>query len=480
MNSRQDGGLPSQHGGRGVAAGFWGDCLMFTVGATITIAIATLDIISDWLMYKTFLNIDLPGKVEQVTSRSNQNVSDDLVWRLDDFYLNMPTILEGILILASINYCAYFIWFCYMFKAERHHLKNKWDGLPFKGTLMEKYGSEIFLCLHVLFEDFPVAGLLFAVQIAVSCQVLFHLDNAIYLLALSVTLISILWKFVCLIWNCGCFGQRDEYHTGCAVSILRCLSLLFIVCAFIFSVWNIILLRGHTGSRYHGNTLRNFIMDKIGVDRWTENDKIIITQSEHLDDLIHTLQNQERMHKYVINVVPLKQILQQNGDRINFKIPCQSPTGNSSLTSFFQPQHQTGTLYSNCTSVFTFVASTETMEIQYDYAYYFYNENKECISGKFQRQLPLPERLVDNLQTASLETGMKRDNAVKSGLTTPSSVTTPQIASSSRSQYANVSLPYNNVYHTVMLLSHSWSSTIFRCDYILIHNTTLIPDTFCQ
>ena len=63
-----------------VAAGYMKGCLPFAVGATVTVAIVSLDIITDWIMYKAVLDNNIPSAVKSYTA------SNKTRWRCREQY----------------------------------------------------------------------------------------------------------------------------------------------------------------------------------------------------------------------------------------------------------------------------------------------------------------------------------------------------------------------------------------------------------
>ena len=446
-----------------VAAGFWGDCLRFAVGATITIAIVTLDFITDWLMYRNIQELDIPKLIDDIKGPQN-GTSKEVVLRYKEFYELLPLIFFGVCIAAAVSYAMYFLWYCYMFRAERNYLKDKWDGVTRKGYFCHKYGGEVVLFVHVLLQDLLISGLLFAVQVAVSCHFQVALDHVIYELALGTTLLSIAWKFSQLIWNSGCLGQREEYESGAAVNVLRCATLLVLVCASSLAIWNAILLVGWKYNDYIGPSVQNTIMDKIEVDRWRHQDGIALVYFDPMTG---------EATPVIMDVIPMDYVMHHHNQTLYATRPCIS--GQVNLTTFLESPHQTREA-DNCTVTFEFIPILTQGYILYDYVYSFTSDGT-CQTGQLQafRQ---QEMAINTL--VALETPAPPTMATTTDTAIPNTTNTHNALMSNATISNYLSRIDQLPFHSVLLLSSLWASDDFVCGFSLLPRTLLSQSEVCK
>ena len=175
-----------------VAAGYMKSCLPFAIGATVTVAVVSLDIVTDWIMYKAVLDNNIPSAVKSYTAshKPGDAAENDIVWTLRNVYIRLPGLMQGLLILGSFVFCLYFWWLCFMLVEQRKKFKDKRDGVPRKKTIYERYGGEVLIFLHVLCEDLPVSVILLLAQMSCSCTFFFNFDHVIYLIATCTTAFS--------------------------------------------------------------------------------------------------------------------------------------------------------------------------------------------------------------------------------------------------------------------------------------------------
>lgn len=461
-----------------VASGFWGHCLSFAVGAIITICILTLDIITDWLMYCSLATMDIPRLVDGIAEESN-GTSTEFVMGMYTFYRNIPLVFMSACCTAAAAYLIYFIWFVYMFRAERNYLKDKYDGVTRKGYCCHKYGGEIFILIHALLEDLFVMGILFAIQVAVSCRFQLELGSVVYELAIGTTLLSLGWKTVQLLWNSGCLGQREEYHQSMAVIVLRCCTLLVLVCAFTLTIWNTILLVGWKYNDYRGPSMHNTIMDKVEVDRWKRQDGIALL---YIDTPMPSGDSWQEMisevNPTIIDLISMDEMLNYDNNSIYITRPCVTDVAN--LTIFLENDHQIMTRI-DCVITFKFIPMLARGLILYDYKYTFVSETDQCVSGQLQffepsiPWQPVPMAMEDttlsNILTSVATTAISMTTSMQSNMPTSNSD-----AAVSQDYTSNAN---SSMFHTVFFLSALWSRTEYVCSYNLVPTSLFSDSDMC-
>ena len=378
-----------------VAAGYMKGCLPFAVGATVTVAIASLDIITDWIMYKAVLNNNIPSAVKSYTASNKPGdaAENDIVWTLRDVYIRLPGLMQGFLILGSFVFCLYFWWLCFMFVEQRKKFKDKRDGVPRKKKIYERYGGEVLILLHVLCEDLPVSVILLLAQMSCSCTFFFNFDHVIYLIATCTTAFSLTWKFAQVMWNFGCFNFRDSYLCSHGLVILRIVSLLFISFTWALTAINFVLLRaGKNGELFSHTTFDTSVFDKIGVDRYIYNQEVIFAQSVNFQYI--TVSNDWELGKsnevkdvaHMLTITPLVPIVDAIDSTHTVALPCGNSANNVTFNRFFKHSHREETnSQRNCSVIFRFHLKSFSKEIHYDARYLFYdNITDSCVSGRLQ------------------------------------------------------------------------------------------------
>ena len=463
-----------------VAAGFWGSCLSFAVGATLTVTIVSLDLLTDWLLYRSLLQLHIPDLVHDMYRTSN-GTSGEVAVRLQPFFSEVPLVFLVACSVAAFICGLYLIWFCYMFRVERNFLKDKYDGVTRKGCFCHKYGGEIFLFLHALLEDLLMSGLFFAVQVAVSCRFQLALGSVVYELAVATTLLSLGWKFGQLLWHLGCVGQREEYHSGLAVAALRCCTLLVLVLAFSMAVWNTILLVGWKYNDYRGPNTYNTIMDKIPVDRWKRADGIALLYIDSATPLSQAWLSGD-INPTIVDIMSFDELLSYGNHSVYASRPCVSDAAN--FTAFMDTTHQT-TTPANCSIVFEFVPLLAQGTILFDYMYSYTTDTGQCISGHlqgYQPQIPWqPDATsADNLVASTILTSLATTAASTVSMTTntPSNaVTSGWNAVVSADYTSNVN---TSMFHSLLVLSQLWTHPNYVCRYNLQHAELINSTQLCQ
>ena len=375
-----------------VAAGYMRSCLPFAVGATVTVAIASLDIVTDWMMYKAILDNNIPDKVEEYTARRrNSDPENDIVWTLRGVYVRLPDLMQGFLILGSFAFCLYFWWLCFMLVEQRKKFKDKRDGLPHKKKVFERYGGELLLFVHLLCEDLPVSVVLLLAQISCSCTFFFNFDHVIYLIATCATAFSLTWKFAQVMWNFGCFNFRENYLCSNGLVILRIVSLLFICFTWALTAINFVLLRaGKDGELFSHTTFRTSVFDKIGVDRYVQDQYVVFAQSGNFQYI--TVSNNWNVSKFhelndrnVLTITPIEHIVDAMDDAYTISLPCRNSETNVTFSRFFKQSHRDNIGQLNCSVIFRFRLQSLAKEIHYDARYTFFDERlDDCVSGRLQ------------------------------------------------------------------------------------------------
>lgn len=377
-----------------VAGGYMRSCLPFAVGATVTVVVVSLDIVTDWIMHHAIVDIGIPDKVREYTANRNRDGDDEneIIWTLRDVYERLPNIMLGFLILSSMVFCLYFWWLCYMFVEQRKKFKDKRDGVPRKQKACERYGGEILILLHVLCEDLPVSVILLLAQISCSCTFLLDFDHVIYLIATCTTAVSLSWKFVQVIWNFGCFNFRENYLCSNGLVTLRTISLLFISFTWSLTAINFVLLSaGKNGELFSHSTFRMSVFDKIGVDRYVQSHYIVFTQSSNFKHIaVSNSFNAEKLSglndTHLLTITPVKAVVDAIDSTYTVSLPCQTAQTNITFTPYLKELHREE--YSglrNCSVIFRFRLQSLSNEIHYDARVLLFDDRlDDCVSERVE------------------------------------------------------------------------------------------------
>ena len=379
-----------------VAAGYLKGCLPFAVGATVTVAIVSLDIVADWIMYKAVLDNNIPSVVKSYTASNKPGdaAENEIVWTLRDVYIRLPGLMQGFLILGSFVFCLYFWWLCFMLVEQRKKFKDKRDGVPRKKKIYERYGGEVLIFLHVLCEDLPVSVILLLAQMSCSCTFFFNFDHVIYLIATCTTAFSLTWKLAQVVWNFGCFNFRDSYLCNHGLVILRIVSLLFISFTWALTAINFVLLRaGKNGELFSHTTFDTSVFDKIGVDRYIYNQEVTFAQSVNFQYITVSNDwglgnpNEDSDAAHMLTITPVKPIVDAIDNTHTVTLPCENSAKNVTFNRFFKQLHREETnSQRNCSVIFRFHLESFSKEIQYDARYLFYDDDRmdNCVSDRLQ------------------------------------------------------------------------------------------------
>lgn len=440
---------PDGHLGEGFAAA----CLPFALGSTVTMAASALDLLSDWLAYRTFKNIDLPWRVEQL---SRNNETKDALWGWDNLYKRLPDIFFYFMILATVVFLTEVVRFSYMFNSQRKQFKEKRDGLPYKKSFVEKCGGELVIVLHVFFEDLPVSLILLAVQVAISCQMFLPFQNQIYLLCIGSTCFSLCWKVLQVVWNAGCLGQREEYHRGCAIFALRCATLVLLASTLCISTLNLLIFPA-VSNNFKGHSLSNSLLDKIGIYHWTRNDYIVFAQGESRPDYNGTSGRDVQLDtdsSYYVdrNLARIEDVVYNEGNYTQVSIPCD----NATLFDFIQPAHKQ-LKDKDCRAVFAFLYDSFQETIFYNYGYTAPEIDDRCSVGTFRDDMPLADAdLTQEWKASRTSDSVSPTASVAEDLT---------------------SLDGRNISHTISM-SSTTSKRWVKCSFHLVLNQS-IPLNLC-
>ena len=480
FNGLQEPERPTTHHGD-VAAGFWGDCLPFTITATLTVAITTLDIITDWIMYRAFMGMAFAERVQAAVKVPWYNETQNVIWLYREVYVQIPLLLQIFCIVGLVVYVFYFLWMCWMFTTERKKFKDKRDGVPHKGTFVENYGGDFFILLHICLHDLPVAAILFAVQVAISCRFLILVNHVIYFIATVVTLVSLVWNILQVFYNGGCLGLREEFLSTKLTWVLRSVSVVMAMMAITVASLNVILLTGWQTQIVKGSFLGSEVINKVAVDQWMEEGKIIfwVNTSSELP-LSYTNSSSYNL----IEVVTLKRVFASGEHGLSVELPCEGDM--YSLLPFLQQTHTYNADIFNCTAIFRFLASRQEPVINFDYLYMFYNEDRYCVYSHFKNggimtSMPSirdearpPEHLIDSRGEKVL---------------LPSNVQPPQVLQATLPHTTVTEVPDDHTGSPPLSTDPSpveghaiWISDTSHlgCNFRLVHNSVMFPGSPCQ
>ena len=348
--------------GGDVGGGFLHDCLPFAVASTVTVAIATFNLISDWLAYRAILRLDIPAHARAVYNRTCAADTTSL-----DLHCNvqiLPDVYFAFCVAASFAYFLSLVRYGAAFRKKRKNFIDRMDGVPVKRPMWDRHGDEVMLLSMLVVEDLPISCVLLALQIAINCDFYLPLGGAIFVVSVAGTCASVAWKLMRVAWKARHARRRAP----------RVLSGALLVASLAVVALNLTLL---TSSGRHNVPERFLNIDKIAIDRWIDTENIVFA---HMDNMrTEPSDGWSRQHdacRDFPRVAAVKDILHSPDTVVVRHLACEQK--HMSFRAYFHQRHQrTGRRGGSCVVVFHFLYSTRHRTIFYNYGYRFVRPNNE-------------------------------------------------------------------------------------------------------
>lgn len=434
---------PESFKGGTFKAGFFNSYAPFIGTSILTILIASFNLVTDWFVYTTIQHMQL-----DIRFRSQPNDT-----HLRKLYIALPVIFLSFCILASIIYTAYVIHFVYKLVVFRRRFFDTRDGVHNKEFLIEKHLSEGFVLLLVIFEDLPISILLLLLQTAVSCDCLIVMSSSEFYMCFVSTFISVIWKLGQVVWSSGCCGRRLEYKTGLGISIFRIVTVFFIVCAFIITILNSILIkpgpfRSVISRSYASN---NLLFDKIYIESWLEDENVVFMEKMQKmsyysnDSHSSEISAENTMEESYFNVSLLSDVLTHYNKPIRVYKHCLEQGMNMSgyMNAEDKTLVQNG---SNCSMVFEFLYDAHMKTVFYNYGYVLSGGriDQRCKKGTFNSNY---------MQNSTGPQSQQEDGGEKSQETGTTQLINPSSVNIHNSNLISGSFNTEIFVHSIMLLS---------------------------
>lgn len=436
-----------------VGPDFCGGCLYFALSSTFTIAVTTLDLITDWLVMSRLHLLQYQHRVEDYVdyyTNKSGNASDPYLWMYSGIYRHVPQVFYYFCVASSAVYAIGVIWHCYCFIIERGRYKNKLDGVPLKDTITYKHGGEFLALAQLLLEDIPLQILLMFAEMSMSCNFVVPLAGSVFVLMVSTTCVSIVWKGAQVAWWTGCCGRRENYYSGCAISCFRVSFLFLLPCALAAVLLNYVFLTGFMNNAIRPNHLRSAFFDSIGSADWHEQEELLFITK------IGSTPDEAFCQNFTIGTIDSVIHSEQYG--FHKTVPCDSVMMSSSGYN-----EQSGDI--NCTFSITLFANPVLDTITYNHGYQIYNKNSLCRSAILS-----PWDCWDTPEISEQAT-----NKTTNSLTTwPTNVTESTTTVDLNTVGERCRLLFSvNYAHNVK------DRSMINCDYEIIHNES-IPLSMCS
>ena len=352
--------------GGDVGGGFLHDCLPFAVASTVTVAIASFNLISDWLVYRALLRLDIPAHARFVCNRTC--VPDATPADIPCGVRLIPDIYFAFCIAASLAYFLNLVLYGAAYRQQRKNFIDRMDGVPFKRPLWHRHGDDVMLLSTFVVQDLPISCLLFALQVAISCDFYLPVGGAVFLVSVVGTCASVAWKLAFVTWKAKHAHRRaPRIVTGCVL-----------VASLGIIVLNLTLLSPTGSDAVPGRYLGTKLFDKIAVDRWINTRNVVLAHPRT------GARDVWPPPRYACNDLPriiqLKDIVQSPDTLVVKHLQCEQPR--LSFRTYFHPQHQVARRDGDrCVVVFHFLYSTRRRVIFYNYGYRFVHANNERVCG---------------------------------------------------------------------------------------------------
>ena len=346
--------------GGDVGGGFLHDCLPFAVASTLTVAIATFNLISDWLAYRALLRLDIPAHARAFYNRTC--VGDTTSLDLPCGVRQLPDLYFAFCVAASLAYCVSLARHGAAFRRQRKNFIDRMDGVPLKRPLWDRHGDEVMLLVTLVVEDLPVSCVLLALQVAISCDFYLPLGGAVFVLSVAGTCASVAWKLVRVAWKARHARRRAP----------RVASGALLVATLAVVALNLTLV---TSGGRHGvpeRLLDTRLFDKVAIDRWVDSHYVAFAHT--VDAPTEPRDTWSRRHDAcgdVISIVAVGDVLHTPNTVVERHLACDQQ--HMSFRSYFHRHHQKRARHrgDQCAVVFRFLYSTRRRTIYYNYGYRF-------------------------------------------------------------------------------------------------------------
>ena len=384
-----------------------------------------------------------------------------------------------------------------MFTTERRKFKDKRDGLPYKGSAIEKHGSDIFIFLHVTLHDLPLAALLLAAQLAVSCRLVLPFGHVIFYIAMMTTLVSVSWKLLQLVYNSGCLDQREEYICTPVSWLIRSISSILLAGALAAAGLNVALLTGWRGQEVT-SILSPQMMEKIRLDSWLREDSVFLTIDGALSIASPVTEDTDSANDSVVwvQLAGMADIFAAARKGLKVEMPCEDDS--VSLTLALMANSQFGQNF-NCSATFMFRVSPQEGVLYFDFLFRSYDiTNGACLYMRGPQTAPHIKGIKDGASQPKRPGALVvHDKYSKKGIVKTStdyaSTSIPAISAGSTASSYNGPLvtseiPVVDDYDDISMatqLSENVRMVISRsskvkCLYSLVQNSSLLSGNPCD
>ncbi|ELT96645.1 hypothetical protein CAPTEDRAFT_187380 [Capitella teleta] len=327
----------------------------FCVMSTLTVAILTFDLISDWLAWRSLNDFQL----SELSPQHEPHFSG-----LRPVFTHFSVIYLSFCVVASAFALVELCRVLRLLVLQKRKLKESLDGVAYKRTSFDKHSGDIMLPLLVLAEDLPLSFLILALQLVTQCPVILPLPSHMILTSVCSSCLSLIWKIGQVIWRSGCCGQRTEFACSWSVSVLRAFSLLASLSALALTLLNLLLLtRPSFLPSNYGRLMRS-----VSYARWMQQDELSLVVRD-CDDAI---EGRVRMAQLELAVSPF--------DR-SFIHPCDNTTLPFITHPAFNDSSST-----QCQVLLQTSFSILHQVLFYDFSYRFFNSDV-CHVGFFPPQI---------------------------------------------------------------------------------------------
>lgn len=373
---------PESFKGGTFKAGFTGSYAPIIIASVITILITSFNLATDWLAFSSIHQLHVESRFDT---------------QHNEFYIALPRLLLSFCILSSIIYAMDVIHFIYRFLKFRKQFFDARDGVNNKEFILVRYGGEICVLLLVIFEDLPISLLILAVQGLISCNCLLMINHAVFYTCIVATCLSVVWKFLQVLWSSGMCGKREEYAKGRPVMIFRIITVLFLFTTLAVTILNSVLIKPDAFLKFihrTSNSSTNHLFDKVYIEKWLEDEQIIFMQKRMLPPIYGELDSNSRESdsphpppdlRY-LNIIYLSDVLTGHNQTIKVRTPCTD--SNMNMMHFMEPADTTymdQLPETRCSAVFYFHYDTNAQTLFYDYGYRIISgHNSHCQQGHFK------------------------------------------------------------------------------------------------
>ena len=260
------------------------DVTRIAIGGLASLSISGFSLVLNWLVTYYVIDLHLEEMVHdtgtELTKRGRLLASLPLCFVLFCSFATLLLLINFAHVLLSIYY-------------KRRKCYEQRDGVDFQWKFFERFSSELLLLLTLLCHDCALSVLLLALQASVTCEYLFITRTPLVNVCVVASCLSVVWKFIQLIWNAGCCGKRNDHFTSRCHLLLRIVTLLVAVACLCVASLNAALLRPAS--------VRGALERKPQIDRWLASDELIVSRNESSMTLV-SAEDLVRHHDHVLTV----------------------------------------------------------------------------------------------------------------------------------------------------------------------------------